>query len=368
MPGPDAAARDLEAKWRAIVAASPDSAEAYLELGRVLQSQNQVEAARTCYAAARARAPHSVAAPIAEGDALLLLGRYGEGWPLFAWRTRQPGAGGRTTPVWNGESPAGRTILIDGLDDPRDAIQFLRYVPLIAAQAQNIMLAAPRELVRIAASLPVDNLQIVRDGGEAPPADLRCPLLGLPGLFKTQIDRIPGRVPYLTRRTMVERWARAIGDDGRLKVGVGWRGHGGDLDGTLGLAPLEPLFDVNGVAWTGLQSGDAAADLDGFPITDLSGQLTDLAETAAAILNLDLVIGGDGALAHLAGALGRPAWIMLPFAPDWRWLLDRTDSPWYPSLRLIRQPAPGAWEPVVAEVARTLGRLAERHAQRRELK
>lgn len=165
---------------------------------------------------------------------------------------------------------------------------------------------------------------------------------------------------------MVERLSRAIGDDGRLKVGVAWSARDGDRDGALGRAPFEPLFDVNGVAWTSLQTGDAAVDLEGLPVTDLAGQLTDLAETAAAILNLDLVICGDGALAHLAGALGRPAWIMLPFAPDWRWLLDRTDSPWYPSLRLIRQPAPGAWEPVVAEVAQALGRLADRHAQRRD--
>lgn len=184
MSGQNAAARDLEAKWRAIVAAKPDSAEAYLELGRVLQSQNQIEAARTCYAAARTLAPHDAAAPIAEAEALLLLGRYEEGWPLFAWRDRRPGAGG-AAPVWDGEPLAGATILIDGLDDPRDAIQFLRFVPLVAAQARNVMLAAPREFVRIAASLPVDNLQIIRDGGEAPPADLRCPLLGLPGIFKT---------------------------------------------------------------------------------------------------------------------------------------------------------------------------------------
>jgi hypothetical protein len=172
----------------------------------------------------------------------------------------------------------------------------------------------------------------------------------------------------MPRRPLVERWARTLGADRRFKVGLAWAGnpeHKGNRSRTLALARLAPLLAVDGVGWYGIQVGRPADEVKRLPqgtLTDLSPQLSDFAETAGAILNLDLVIAVDTAVAHLAGALARPAWIMIAFSPDWRWLLGRDDSPWYPSVRLYRQPAPGDWDSVIARVAADLAERAARRA------
>jgi len=274
----------------------------------------------------------------------------------------------RALPPWQGEDIGGKSILLHSEQGLGDTIQFLRYVPLIAERARHVVLEIPRALVRMAASLPIDNVTIVPKGRASPSADAHAPLLSLPRIFNTRVDSIPGRVPYLTpRRPLVERWARIVPGDFRLKVGLVWGGnkeHKGDRRRSIALERLAPLFAIEGIAWHSLQVGERAAELARVPagtLIDLSPKLTDFAETAGAILNLDLVIAVDTAVAHLAGALARPTWIMIAFSPDWRWLLDRDDSPWYPSVRLYRQRAPADWDSVVARVAADVAKQAVRH-------
>ena len=362
---------EIEATCRALIAAHPQMPEAHNGLGVALQRENRFEEALASFRRATALKPDFAQAIINEAMVLLLLGRYQEGWPKYEWRRRLSLLHDieRALPPWQGEDIAGKIILLHSEQGLGDTIQFLRYVPLVAARARHVILEIPRALVRMAASLPIDNVTIVHKGRIARGAHVHAPLLGLPRIFKTRVDNIPGKVPYLMpRRPLVERWARAIAGDGRLKVGLVWGGnkeHKGDRRRSIAFARLAPLLAVEGVAWHSLQVGERTAELAHLPagtLIDLSPQLTDFAETAGAILNLDLVIAVDTSVAHLAGALDRPTWIMIACSPDWRWLLDRDDSPWYPSVRLYRQPAPGDWESVIARVAADLAVRAARRA------
>ncbi|MGC2414672.1 MAG: tetratricopeptide repeat protein, partial [Stellaceae bacterium] len=199
--------------------------------------------------------------------------------------------------------------------------------------------------------------RVVAAGGALPPFDFHCHLLSLPERFGTDLATIPAKTPYLLPEAgAVARWQREIGGGPALKVGLVWAGnpkHQNQRDRSLALERLVPLLELPNIRWFSLQVGEHAGDLARLPagkIVDLSGGLTDFAETAAAIANLDLVIAVDTAVVHLAGALGRPVWAMLAFAPDWRWLLGREDSPWYPSLQLFRQPRRGDWDSVIARV------------------
>jgi len=202
-----------------------------------------------------------------------------------------------------------------------------------------------------------------------PPAfDVWCSLLSLPRILGTRIDSIPADVPYLhVRPAIAERWRQRSSELAGLKVGLVWAGspsHVNDSRRSIELEHLKPLLDVEGATFVSLQAGPRATDAGRLPgkITDVSAALTDFAETAGAILNLDLVIAVDTAVVHLVGALGKPAWVMLPFSPDWRWLLDRDDSPWYPTLRLYRQPRATDWSSVIARVAADLREYAAAHA------
>jgi tetratricopeptide (TPR) repeat protein len=357
---------EVEAACRALIAAHPQLSEAHNGLGVVLQRQNRFEEALASFRRAVWVKPDSAQANINEAMVLLLLGRYEEGWPKYEWRRRLSVVHGieRALPPWQGEDIAGKSILLHSEQGLGDTLQFLRYVPLVAERARHVVLEIPRALVRMAASLPIDNVTIVHRGRIARGTDVHAPLLGLPRIFSTRVDNIPGRVPYLMpRRPLVERWAHSLAGDSRLKVGLVWGGnkeHKGDRRRSIGLARLAPLLAIEGIVWHSLQVGERAAELAALPVgtvIDLSPRLKDFAETAGAIMNLDLVIAVDTSVAHLAGALGKPAWVMLPFSPDWRWLLEREDSPWYPTLRLYRQSAPGDWDTVVARVAGDLAAL-----------
>ncbi|HET6195663.1 MAG TPA: tetratricopeptide repeat protein, partial [Acetobacteraceae bacterium] len=206
-----------------------------------------------------------------------------------------------------------------------------------------------------------------------PPFDFWCPLLSLPRLLGTRLDTIPAQTPYLHERpALAERWRKRLAQGSGLRVGLVWAGsdkHINDFRRSLDPARLQSLFDLDGVSWVSLQVGPPAAGIAALPpgaVADLSADITDFAETAGAILNLDLVITVDTAVAHLAGALNRPTWVMLPFSPDWRWMTGRADYPWYPSLRLFRQPSPGDWDSVIARVRTELAELvAERTPNRK---
>jgi hypothetical protein len=250
-----------------------------------------------------------------------------------------------------------------------DAIQFLRYLPAVAARGGKLVLAVHRPLVRLAERL-APGAEVIALEAALPRFDLSCSLMSLPRVFGTTVATVPATVPYLSVDPGVaERWRQRLVGSRGLKVGLVWSGALRYLHNSrraIAAERLAPLFDLDGISWFSLQVGEPAAELTRLPpgITDLSPQLTDFAETAAAILALDLVISTDTAVPHLAGALARPVWVMLAFMPDWRWMLDRETNPWYPTMRLFRQPARGAWREVVHRVGMELRSVVDSRRDR----
>jgi predicted O-linked N-acetylglucosamine transferase (SPINDLY family)/ADP-heptose:LPS heptosyltransferase len=349
--------------FRAAVQLRPTFAEAHFNLANALQRQGRREEALAEFRNASGLRADFAEAQLGEAFLLLVGGDFTHGLPQLEWRWRLPGKAPRTfaAPPWRGESLAGKTILLHAEQGFGDSFLLLRYAPLIAARGGRTIIEVPRSLERLVARLAGGPYMVVAAGQPLPAFDLHCPLMGLPLAFGTTPETIPASIPYLTAAPdAVARWRARLATAAGMKVGVVWAGnpaHLNDAARSIPLDRLRNLFELPDVAWHSLQVGARAADLDalaGGTITDLAPELTDFAETAAAITALDLVISADTAVAHLAGALGKPVWILLPFDPDWRWLLARGDSPWYPSARLVRQRAPGDWDDVIARVRGTL--------------
>ncbi len=347
----------IESFQRAL-ALKPDYADAHNNLGVALQRQNRIASALRSYHRRELLSPDHADLHQNMALAYLVAGDFANGWREYEWRYQSKARTPRKLPqpLWTGEDLAGKTILLHHEQGFGDTIQFMRYAPLVAARGARVVLEVQPPLARLAATLK-GAAQVVAAGEALPPVDFHCPLLSLPERFGTHLATIPATVPYLTLDVAaVTRWHREIGDVAALKVGLAWAGnpkHHNERDRSLGLERLAPLFELPGIRWFSLQVGERAGDVGRLPpgrIVDLSPGLTDFAETAAAIANLDLVVAVDTAVVHLAGALGRPAWAMLPFAPDWRWLLGREDSPWYPSVRLFRQARVGDWDGVIARL------------------
>ncbi len=356
---------DASAALRRAIALRPGFADAHSNLGIVLREMGMLDEARTAYRRAIALKPGYPEAHHNLALLLLLQGEFLEGWNEFEWRWRcKQFLSPRRTfgqAQWDGSDLAARTILLHAEQGFGDTIQLVRYVPLVAARGGQVVLEAAPELRRL--------LQGTRgiarwvDAGDAlPPFDVHCPLLSLPMAFGTTLQNIPHTVPYVQADAEgVERWRKELSGDGRRKVGLAWAGeptHGNDRNRSLSLSALAPLADAKGVTFYSLQKGDAAKQATnppaGMELIDRTAELTDFADTAAFIANLDLVISVDTAVAHLAGAMGKPVWTLLPFVPDWRWLMQREDSPWYPTMRLCRQRGRGDWGSVISRVAEAL--------------
>jgi len=355
--------------FRRAAALKPDFAEGYFNLGKALQAQGRRADAVAQYRRAIALRPDYVDAHLAEAFFLLLTGDFAPGFEQLEWRWRLKDRKQRNVaqPLWRGEPLDGKTILLHAEQGFGDSLMLLRYAPLVAARGGRVVIELPRGLERLAARLAGGPYAIITEGHPPPAFDTHCPLMSLPLACGTTLATVPATIPYFTvAPEAVARWRTRLAGAIGMKVGIVWAGnpaHKNDRMRTIALARLAPLFDVGGVQWYSLQVGERAADLaklgDG-RIADLSPDLTDFAETAAAIAVLDLVIGADTAVVHLAGALGKPVWVMLPSDPDWRWLLERGDSPWYPSARLVRQQAPGDWEGVIGRVRAALADCVER--------
>jgi tetratricopeptide (TPR) repeat protein len=346
------------------LAVRPDSAEAHNNLGVAIERQGRQIDALACYGRALALRPDYAEAHFNRAHALLITGQFEEGWEEYEWRFAVARYDRKfDRPAWSGEALTGQTILIHAEQGFGDTLQFLRYIPLLAERGGRIVLEVPGPLVRLARSVAGAS-EVLAAGDPLPEFDCHCSLLSLPRVFNTDLATIPGTVPYLRApHAALAAWAEQVAIAERLKVGLVWAGNVvGAIDRRpIDLRLLEPLWKVAGVSWFSLQVGDRASDLlllDGVRIADLSPWLTDFAETAAVMAYLDLVITIDTAVAHLAGALGRPTWVMLPYAPDWRWFVDRADSPWYPTARLFRQRKDGDWPSVTREVAASLAQMA----------
>jgi hypothetical protein len=304
----------------------------------------------------------------------LLRGEYAEGWREFEWRWRGGTAEeiklrGFAEPQWQGEDVAGKTLLLHAEQGFGDTLQFCRYASLVGATARVILEVQP-PLVRLCSGLAGVARVVAR--GEPPPAfDLHCPLMSLPLAVGTTLDTIPSGVPYLAADPeLVVGWReRLAGLDG-LRVGLVWAGSlrpepelsAIDRRRSITLAMMASLGEASGVSFISLQKGEPAAQSAnaalGLALHDFTANLQDFADTAALIEALDLVISVDTSVAHLAGALGKPIWLLNRFDTCWRWLLNRDDSPWYPQLRQFRQPSPGDWNSVMRAVRDALQRRA----------
>lgn len=297
----------------------------------------------------------------------LSLGDYARGWPAYEWRWRgatELTPRGFAPPQWQGEDIAGKTILLHAEQGYGDSIQFLRYLPLVAAKGARIILEIPESLMPLVGERA--GLTMLARGAALPPFDVHCPLMSLALAFGTTLDTVPAQVPYLSvPPERLDRWRARLPRSGRPRVGLTWSGkpsHKNDHNRTLALAQLGPLLTMPGIDFFSLQREYRDADLalfGQFPaFTRLDKHFNDFADTAAAIEQCDLVIAVDTAVAHLAGSLGKPLWLLLSHIQDWRWLLAREDSPWYPSARLFRQPCIGDWDSVIDRLGKELAAFA----------
>jgi Tfp pilus assembly protein PilF len=338
----------------------PDYAGAYDNLGLVLQAQGRLTEAVECYNQAIRLAPGLAEPHLNRAMAWLQLGDFALGWNEYEWRSRCRASGIRSfdQPVWNGAPLRGRTILLHTEQGLGDAIQFIRYARLVKSLGGHVLVACQQPLARLLTQCSgVDG--VIEDGAPLPAFECHAPLLSLPRIFETTVETVPTEIPYLAADPiLVDRRSVQLSAAEGFKIGVAWQGspeHKKDRWRSFRLAELEPLSRVPGVRLISLQKGFGAEQLaDGscrFPIVDLGSSLQDLMDTAAVIKALDLMITPDTALAHLAGSLGAPVWVALPVAADWRWLLGRGDTPWYPTMRLFRQARWGEWRELFEQMA-----------------
>jgi tetratricopeptide (TPR) repeat protein len=361
------------ASYDKALALKPDLAEAFNNQGVTLQQQNRIDEALASYREALRLGPNFAQAHSNLGYALLLAGRFEEGWKEHEWRWKTEHMSGDArdfpVPLWRGEAIGDRVILLYAEQGFGDTLQFCRYAPLIAAGARTVLeVQAP--LVRLLSRLPGLTAVVAR-GDRLPPFDLHCPLLNLPRAFGTTLDTIPAATPYLAADpARAADWRRRLDGLGGLRVGLVWAGGARmkwqhlavDRRRSIALDTLASLGEAPGVSFISLQKGGPAAQaanpLHGMALHDFTADLHDFDDTAALIDGLDLVISVDTAVAHLAGALGKPVWLLNRFDSCWRWLRNRDDSPWYPLLRQFRQPSPGDWNSVIRSTRDALQHLA----------
>lgn len=347
---------EAEFCFRQTLALAPESQEALLSLGYVLDQQGLSNEAFHCYESALSVNPQNAKAHYNRAAHLLRMGNLKDGFADYEYRfSAMVQADSRTysQPRWDGICLNGQSILVYCEQGLGDALQFCRYIPLVAQRGGRVFLEVQPSLVSLLST--VEGVEKVFVKSETPPpTDVHIPLLSLPHIFQTTLESIPASIPYLSvSEEKINRWKTILADDvAGIRIGVSWAGKAHPYP-QRSCPPefLAPLLETPGVSFYSLQLGE----LDRFPmphdylgrIIDLTSKVTDFSDTAALIANLDLVITIDSALAHLAGALGRPVWVMLPAMSDWRWMTGRDDSPWYPTMRLFRQSSPGAWSSVI---------------------
>jgi tetratricopeptide (TPR) repeat protein len=365
---------EAEDAFRKALALAPDAVPTLVHLGNLLlESLGRSREAIACLDRALEIDPRHALAHFNRGMALLLEGRLEEGWAEYEWRTKLKWWRGRIFPgpQWLGEPLGGRRIFLHHEQGLGDFIQCCRFFPVVARLGGEVVVGADPALRPLAQSVP-GVARVLRDGEAIPPCEASLPMMSLPRVLGIRLDNIPAPEGYLQADPALEaKWAGRLAHLPGLKVGLCWQGNPGhvqDAYRSLPLARLAPLAALEGVSFVSLQKGPGEEQAEQWPgpLMNLSGDLAAregaFSELAAIMANLDLVITVDTAPAHLAGALGRPVFLLLPSVPEWRWLQDRDDSPWYGSARLFRQAAAGDWPAVVERVrlaleARSLERL-----------
>ncbi len=352
-----------EGLYRESLTLDPGSAAAQVNLGRALKEQGRIAEALSACGRARAMDPNLAAAHWNEALCRLLLGDFNRGWPGFLWRWAAEAVPphGIAIPEWDGQSLAGRDLLVHAEQGLGDTLQFMRFLPLLAGfEPRSVTVLVQPELIGLVGSISGVDRVIGPDASLAP-FQCRVPLLDLPGWFGLGAADYALSVPYLHADTLlVELWRSQFKSDRCKRIGVVWKGrpgHANDRNRSMQLETLLPLTVATDIRWISLQretTDEEEVALAKANIQSLGRRLERMEETAALISALDLVLTVDTSVAHLAGALGKPFWLMLPAVPDWRWMLYRSDSPWYPSARLFRQQARGDWSAVIATIKQAL--------------
>jgi Flp pilus assembly protein TadD len=362
------------AAYRQAIALRPGYAEAWHNLGHAQADLGRLDEAAGAYREALRLAPDFVGAHWNLALVLLMQGEFAQGWIEYEWRWQSDGFPTPrrqfSRPQWDGSPLNERTLLLHTEQGFGDAIQFIRYAPLLARDSGRVVLACQPEMMElmkgvagVAQIMNVDELAI-----DLPPFDVHCPLISLPLKMGTRLESIPAQTPYMTAdECKAQAWGRKLASaPPGLRVGLVWSGRTRTPEQrrrAIRFSQLAPLWQAKGVSFYSLQKGEAALQAAGcgpeMPLTDLADELHDFSDTAAVISNLDLIIAVDTAVAHLAGAMGKPVWVMLAAVPDWRWMLGREDSLWYPTARLFRQRTAGDWNEVIVRVVGEL-RVASR--------
>lgn len=350
------------ASFERAITLRPHYSGALSNRGLVLRQLKRFDEALVSFAEAQSVLPPNAEAHFGEAETLLLRGDFARGWEKYEWRSQgqflRHAQRDFAQPKWLGrEEIAGKTMLLHAEQGLGDTIQFCRYVPLVAERGARIVLEVPDSLRQLLGSLAGAAL-VVSSGSVLPQFEVQCPLLSLPLAFGTRIETIPSKVPYLTASSQrAADWNARLGPRQGLRFGLAWSGRPHPPNRSVPLRLLLPLLDEK-ATFVSLQKDvrpeDASILSERSDFLHFEDALTDFSETAALIANLDLVISIDTSVAHLAGALGKPVWILLQFTPDWRWLLDRDDSPWYPTARLFRQDDSRGWDNVIAQVGDAL--------------
>jgi tetratricopeptide (TPR) repeat protein len=360
--------------YRKSLELNPDCADTYNSFGNALTDMGRHDEAVACFTKCLELRPDHLDARVNRGLAWLRKGDFAQGWAEYESRFRKypskrPAGRELLQPQWNGFPLNGRTILLVCEQGLGDIIQFIRYAPILKQQGARVIFECREPLMPLMKGCPgVDVL--IAQGAPLPPYDVHAPLLSLPGLVGTSLERIPNEVPYLSAEPALREKLRAkLAPCRDLKVGINWQGsrqYRGDFHRSIPLANFAPLARVPGIKLFSLQKNEGLEQLpdfaDSFEVTDLGSELDidtgAFMETAAVLQNLDLFITSDTAVAHLAGALGVPVWMALSTQPDWRWMTDRDDCPWYPTMRLFRQQKFMEWAPVFDRIAAELETLA----------
>jgi hypothetical protein len=359
------------------LAVAPDIVELHINKGTALRALNRLDDALASFTAAARLDPERAEARYNAGLVRLCLGQYEAGWSDFEWRWHKGDWRDRrrnfSAPLWRGDAPLdGKAILLHAEQGFGDTIQLVRYVPLLARSGARVILECPADLVPLLRHTE-GVCRIVARGETLPAFDTHCPLFSLPLAFRTTLATIPNAVPYIkVPSDYRDKWAtRFVGGSG-MRVGLVWAGspaHLNDHNRSIPLPAVEPLLAIPDVHFVALQKSVAAADAAWLTrfcnVTLLGDELGDFADAAAVVAALDLIIAVDTSVAHLAGALGKAVGLLVPFAPDWRWLIDRTDSPWYPTLRLFRQTAIGDWSAPLARLCHELAGVVAGRARPR---
>ena len=352
---------------------NPEHADTYNNLGCAYNDLGMFKEAEQAFRQALKIRPDFADAQFNWSLGMLLNGNFEAGWKKYRYRFKRKNATASypdiSIPEWRGECLQNKTLLIWAEQGLGDTIQFVRYLKKIKKGGARILFYCKPSLKRLLE--PVSAIDQVIDNFETVAADFHIPLLNLPELEGTKLDTVPCEVPYLfPENNSVKQWREKLQNSDKLRVGLVWAGspsHSNDQFRSVKLAEFSDLFLIKGISFYSMQKGEATGQLNDLinrstvkmNIINVSEQLNDLSDTAALMANLDLVISVDTCVAHLAGALARPVWTLLPANPDWRWLLERNDSPWYPTMQLYRQEEPGNWKAVINRIEADLKKLAK---------